>query len=459
MTFFAICAGLGLLAACASVPEVDASVGRPSDVASRPTIIGSHGPLTAKQSKALLDRLSAGPRDAGILKRHLAIEEAIAETPLIAGNRTRILRDGPETFHAMFDAIRGAKDHINLEYYILEDVESDGQYLGDLLVAKRRANVAVNVIYDSYGSGDTPQVFFDRLKQAGVNFVDFNPINPLDADESYALNNRDHRKILVVDGALAIVGGINLSTAYQSHSLGKSGAPEDRPTDPWRDTDLLIEGPAVAQLQALFLDQWAKKKGAPLTTPMFFPTVPPKGAEVVRIIGSTPDNATPQYYVTLLSALRSAEKSISVTAAYFVPTHQEMEALLEAARRGINVRLLLPDRSDSERAIDVAHSHYSDLLEAGVKIYETHGVVLHSKTVIIDGVWSAVGSSNFDHRSVLFNDEIDAVVVGSETAQALEQMFDDDVANANQIDSAAWAQRPLQQKMQELMSRAVESLL
>ncbi len=353
----------------------------------------------------------------------------------------------------MFGAIQGAKDHINLEYFILEDVEIDGLHLGDLLVAERAAGVAVNVIYDSYGSSSTPSSFFDRLRQAGVNVVEYNPLNPFDAKNSYSLNDRDHRKILLVDGATAIVGGVNLSAAYQSNPVSGGKSAEQ-----WRDVDLQIEGPVIAQVETLFLDHWASQQGPPLTS-KFFPKVASKGPEVVRIIGSTPDSTIPRYYVTVLSAIRNAEKSISVTAAYFVPTHQEMEDLIGAARRGVRVRLLVADQSDSASAINVAHSRYSDLLEVGVKIYETHGVVLHSKTVVVDDVWSLVGSSNFDQRSILFNDEIDAVVLGSETAQALEKMFDDYLAGAHRIDGAEWARRPFPQRMREYMSRAWESLL
>jgi cardiolipin synthase len=455
----AICASVGVLTACTSVPEFDQGGDQPSGAGSRPQIIGAYGPLTARQSKALLERMSTEPGDAGVLKRHLAIEQAVAEDPLIAGNHTRILRDGPEAFHAIFAAIQDAKDHVNLEYFILEDVESDGLHLGDLLVAKRQAGVAVNLIYDSYGSSSTPASFFDRLKQAGVTVVEYNPINPLDAKVSYSLNDRDHRKILVVDGATAIIGGVNLSTTYQSNPLGKSGAPKGESTEHWRDTDLQLDGPVVAQLQTLFLDHWTKQDGPPLAVAKYFPAVPAKGTEVVRILGSTPDRAIPRYYVTVLSAIRNAEKSISVSAAYFVPTHQEMEDLTDAARRGIDVTLLLPDQSDSARAIAVAHSHYSDLLAAGVKIYETHDLVLHSKSVVVDGVWSVIGSSNFDQRSVLFNDEVDAVVLGSETAQAMETMFGGDVAGARQIDIATWDERPLSQRMREFFSRIWQTLL
>lgn len=441
----AVCIGLGSLTGCASVPYISQT--RAST--SRQQIMGARGPLSAQQSKALLSRISTEPGDAGILRRHLAIEQAVAESPLIAGNRTRLLRDGPASFRAMFSAIEGASNNINLEYYIFEDVESDGKHLGDLLIAKHEAGVAVNVIYDSYGSGSTPAAFFDRLKKAGVNLVAFNPVNPLDAKVNYSLNDRDHRKILIADGTIGIVGGVNLSSTYQSNPIGKSGPPKGEPLEHWRDTDLEIEGPAVAQLQTLFLDHWHQQKGPPIETSDLFPKISPKGTAVVRIIGSTPDQPIPPYYATLLSAIRNAEKTVRISAAYFVPTEQEMEDLTNAARRGVDVRLLLPDKSDSDSSIAVAHSHYSDLLEAGVKIYETHGVVLHSKTLVIDGVWSAVGSSNFDHRSVIFNDEVDVVVLGTETATELEAMFEDDQRNATAIELEAWKNRPLPQRLKE----------
>ena len=447
------------LAACASVPDFDQDVDPLQANASPSPIIGARGPLSERQSKAVLEKISTEPGDAGVLKRHLAIEEAVAESPLVAGNHTRLLRDGPQSFQAIFAAIAGARKQVNLEYFTLEDVESDGVHLGDLLAARRQAGVEVNVIYDSFGSSNTPQAFFDRLKQAGVTIVEFNPINPLDAKNSYSLNGRDHRKILVADGATAIVGGVNLSTAYQSSPMGASTVVDGKPIEYWRDTDLEIKGPVVAQVQALFVAHWNQQKGPPISAANFYPTVPSMGDGVVRIIGSTPEHAIPRYYVTLLSSIRNAERRVYLSAAYFVPTHQEMEDLIHAARRGVDVRLLLPDQSDSSLAITVAHSRYSDLLEAGVKIYETHNIVLHSKTVVIDGVWSVIGSSNFDQRSVLFNDEIDAVVLGSETAQQLEAMFEQDQAAARQVDLTTLENRPTADKVKGLFSRIWQSLL
>jgi len=403
-------------------------------------------------------RIDTKPGDLGMLQRHLAIEQAVAESPLQAGNRTHLLRDGTATFQAMFAAIQGAKQQINLEYFIVEDIVSDGVHLGDLLVAKQEAGVAVNLIYDSYGSKGTPASFFAPLVQAGVKIVEFNPINPLDSRNGYALNARDHRKMLVVDGTLAIIGGVNLSSTYESNpsSIGPSpGAPALH----WRDTDLQISGPAVAALQSLFLDHWRAQQGPAMDKVILSPVLHPMGDSVVHIIGSTPDHQVPRYYVTLLSSIRSAEKRVYLSAAYFVPTHQEMEDLVHAARRGVDVRLLLGDQSDSELALTVARSRYSDLLAGGVKIYETHGVMLHSKTIVIDGVWSVVGSSNFDHRSVLYNDEIDAVVLGSETAQELEAMFADDLRGASQIDPATWDKRPVLEQLDGVFWRLWQSML
>ena len=457
----AVCASLSLLAACASVPDVDHLVDGAASSTAKPVIMGSRGPLTQAQSKALLARMVSEPGEAGMLQRHLAIEQAVAENPLIAGNRTRLLRDGEESFRAVFAAIQGAKTYVNLEYYILEDVESDGVMLSDLLIAKRQAGVAVNIIYDSFGSSSTPVEFFDRLKQAGVNVVEFNPINPFDAKVDYSLNRRGHRKILTVDDTIGIVGGVNLSTTYQSIKLGKSGSggDESTPEQPWRDTVLQIEGPAVAQLQGLFFDHWDQQQGPPLARAESTPAIPARGTEVIRIIGSTPDHAVPRFYVTLLSAIRNAEKSITMTAAYFVPTDREKVDLMDAARRGVDVRLLLGAHSDSQWTVAAAHSHYSDLLKAGVKIYELQGSLLHSKTVTVDGVWSIIGSSNIDHRSIMFNDEVDAVVLGSETAQAMERMFNDDLADARRIDPATWSDRPILQKVKEVLSRLWQELL
>lgn len=451
------------VASCASVPDMDDLIEPAAAQGDAARVVGPHGPLTAAQSKAILERLQREAGNTDILQRHLAIESAIADGPLIAGNKVTVLRDGPATFAAMFKAIRGAEHYVDLEYYIFEDVEEGdgGQRLGDLLVEKLQQGVQVNIIYDGFGSISTPAAFFERLEQAGANVLKFNPINPAEARTTYSINDRDHRKILVADGRTGIVGGINLSGVYRSSlssPSASSGREKNRP-EIWHDTDLQIDGPAVAELQKLFLATWEKQSGKPLDGRREQPPVPAQGADVVRIVGSTPDHVIPQYYAALLSAIRNAETRIWLTTAYFVPTHQEVEDLADAARRGVEVKLLLPGESDSKLALAVGRSRYEDLLEAGVQIYETQGAIQHSKAAVIDGVWSVVGSSNFDHRSVLFNDEVDAIVLGRDSAAQLEAMFRDSIAAAKQIDPQAWAQRPLTDRIEEVFSRVWQSLL
>ncbi len=481
------------LAGCA-VPDADKSIAATASPVSnaKPRIQGAQGPLSVAESRALIAKIGDGAGTSDILQRHLAIDEAVAGSPLTADNAVRVLRDGPETFHTIAEAIRGARHELNLEYYTIEDVDlEDGAggmtKLSDLLIAKRKEGVAVNLIYDSYGSSDTGADFFARLKDASVHLLAYHPIDPINPANVLTINDRDHRKILVADGAIAVVGGVNLSKSYESKSPGskaKDGehketsdavpaaetgaaagggnAAEAAPALPeeWRDTAARIEGPAVAEIQKLFLDHWKAEGGAALDESESFPKLGVKGNQVVRIIGSAPKEEIPRYYVTLITTMRNAEAKIWISAAYFVPTPEQEEELIAAARRGVDVRLLLADNSDSPESIAAAHSHYSELLDAGVRIYETRNVVLHAKTVVIDGVWSAIGSSNFDHRSVLYNDEVDAIILGAETADELEKIYQDGMSIATEIDRKAWeANRPLIEKIRGGVSRLWEGLL
>jgi cardiolipin synthase A/B len=456
---------------CAAVPDADQDIAEAASTSStRPLILGADGMLSVSQTNRLLGNLTSDLKRDAVLERHMAVEQAVAGTPLTAGNATKLLRDGDGTFAAIFDAIAAAKHHINLEYYTLEDVRYNGERLSDLLIAKRRAGVAINVIYDSYGSSATPSKFFERLEAAGMNFVDFHPVNPLEAVAGgYSPNDRNHRKIMIVDGKVAIVGGVNLATYYQSKtpgdgSEGGSRAGDDQPArddrpEVWRDLSIRIEGPAVAQLQGLFLGHWKSEGGQDLDQAGFYPKLATEGGEVVRIIGSSPQQDFSRYYVTLISAIRSAEERVWLTTAYFVPTFEEKHELMEAAERGVDVRLMLPAVSDASQAVAVAHSHYADLLEAGVRIFEIEHVILHSKAVTIDGVWSAVGSSNFDHRSVLFNDEVEAIVLGRKTAKGLERIFEEDQAAAREIRLEQWKQRPLSDRLTDFFQRTWQYLL
>jgi cardiolipin synthase len=447
--------GCLFLAACADVPVFDETLARthsPAEI----EIMGARGPLSKKQSKAVLTRLAAQAADVGALERHLALEQAVAESPLFAGNDVTILRDGAQTFPAMFAAIHGAKHYLYLEYYIFEDVSCNGEQLGRLLMEKAQEGVRIHLIYDGIGSISTPEDFFTRLQTAGIQLVQFNPPNPLHAGGHFSLNDRDHRKMLIADGNVVIVGGVNLSSTYQS---GPGSSLTAAPQDVWHDTDLEISGPVVIELEKLFREHWREQGGAELAQEADSTAPAADGSEVVRIIGSTPRHLKSRYYVTVLSAIRNAEKNIWITAAYFAPTHREKEDLIHAARRGVDVQLLLPSHSDSSPALHVQHSHYEALLRSGVKIYERNDGILHSKTMVVDGVWSITGSSNFDFRSILFNDEVDAVVLGKDTGEQLATLFLDDLRNAEAIDLQTWRKRSTLTKLREQFWRLWEKLL
>ena len=444
-------AGALLVAAgCATLP--DARLYMEGRNAAPVQVSGARGPLSPEKSAAIIADLKRQSGDVDILQKHVALEQAIVGTPLVAGNRAVLLEDGPATYRAMLAAISAAKDHINLETYIIEDDEM-GRQFADLLLARQAAGVQVHLIYDSVGCIRTPREFFERLKEGGVQVLEFNPVNPLTAKKGWQVNNRDHRKLLLVDGRTAFIGGINISNVYSSGSSPTRSTPSSPKSGGWRDTQIQIDGPVVAEFQKLFLATWEKQHGPPLAKKNYFPALSPRGNELVRSIGSSYDDPHSLIYLTLISAITNAEKSVHLTNAYFVPDPQILQALLDAARRGVDVTLILPALSDSNLVFHAGRSYYTELLAAGVKIYERGGGVLHSKTVVIDGVWSCIGSTNLDWRSFLHNDEVNAVILGPEFARQMQAMFEHDLAASTAITAEAWARRPLRFKLKELMSR------
>ena len=430
------------------VPDLDGPSGAPVQVE------GARGPLSAVQSKAILSRLEGGSKETDIFDRHLAVEEAIVGSPLTTGNRVLLLQDGPATYRAMYAAILGAQDHINMETYILEDDEV-GQRFAQALIDKQQQGVQVNVIRDSVGTFGTPAEFFQKLADSGINVLEFNPVNPLLARKEWELNQRDHRKLLIVDGRTAFLGGINISSVYSGGSFGKgSRAARSEDDLKWRDTDLQIQGPVVAEFQKLFIAAWEGQKGEPLAPRNYYPPPAIVGKEVVRAIGSSPDEPYSLIYATLLSAIGSAETSVHLTNAYFAPDPQLLAALEAAAKRGVDVTLILPSKTDSWLIFNLGRGYYDQLLKGGVKIYERQGVILHSKTALIDGVWATVGSTNLDWRSFLHNWELNAVVLGPEFGRQVQVMFDKDLAASDQITLERWRQRPLDQRIKESFARA-----
>ena len=455
-----LAAGCCVLAAgCVHLPDAGLHMGARNP---RVEIESARGQLTAQRVKAILAGLKRNAGELDILQQHVALEQAIVGTPLSAGNRVLLLQDGAATYRAMFAAIEAATDHVNLESYIIEDDEI-GRQLSELLLQKRAQGLPVNLVYDSIGSIKTPKAFFDRLRAGGVQVLEFNPVNPLSVRKEWLVNNRDHRKLLVVDGRTAFVGGINFSRVHSGGSFARrraldpkaaAGAAADRPS--WRDTHLRIEGPVVDEFQKLFMQTWGKQHGAPLAPANYFPTLAARGGEMVRAIGSTPDDPHSLIYLTLISAISRSERHVYLTNAYFVPDPQLLDALTDAARRGVDVRLVLPARSDSGLVFHAGRSHYSALLRAGVKIHERRGGILHAKTATIDGVWSCVGSTNLDWRSFLHNDEIDAAILGREFAAQMQAAFSADLESSEAIDLERWEARPLDLRLKEWAARLWE---
>lgn len=444
------------LAACATLPDVEPALAA-SSPANSPTIVTSRGQLSQKQAQAIIKRLD-GQAPGDMLARHIAVEEEISGKPLVAGNKTILHVDGPSTYAAMFEAMRNARDHINFETYIFE-ADEVGNKFAELLLQKQAQGVQVNLIYDSIGSLGTPKEFFQRMRDAGINVLEFNPVNPLKVKREYQLNRRDHRKILIVDGTTAFTGGINVSDVYSKSSSrwrGSSAVGTDRAKEAWRDTQIQIEGPAAAEFQRLFLGTWERQKGPALAQRNYFPAVAPRGDQIVRVIGSTPEEPDYEIYLTFLSAIAHADHSAYLTFAYFVPDKQLVEALKSAAKRGIDVKLILPGFTDSGPVFYAARSHYSDLLNAGVQIYERRDALLHAKTAVIDGVWSTVGSANLDLRSFLHNDEVNAIVLGRDFAMNMTVMFNKDLAAASRIEPQAWEKRPMVERFKEWSSRLLQ---
>jgi cardiolipin synthase A/B len=435
-----------LVGGCSTLPNVS-EIMDDSTATQRPTQIDSaKGLLSPQQSKAIMEKLKQSVEPTDVLGRHIAVVESVTESPLTKGNKVTLLADGENAYVAMFKIMQNAKDHINLESYIIEDDEA-GRKFADLLLQRQANGVQVNLIYDSVGSINTPAAFFRRLREGGIQVVEFNTINPLKTVGKWGLTKRDHRKILIVDGKVAIMGGINISEVYSS-GLFRRKQNEKAPIH-WRDTDIQIEGPAVAEFQKLFLDTWQKQKGPKLSERNYFPDLKEPGKALVRVVGSTPGVTNRIPFIVYVSALSFAEHSIHITNSYFIPDVQIMKALTDAAERGVDVKIILPGTTDSQLALYAQRSSYSGLLKSGVKLYEHSTSLLHAKTAVIDEVWSTVGSTNMDKMSMLTNNEVNAVILNREFAVEMENMFVRDLADSRQIQWEEWKQRPLALRIKE----------
>ena len=382
--------------------------------------------------------------------------ERFARVPFLAGNRTRLLVNGPASFAALADAIRSARQRIDMESYEFDD-QAGGEF-GDMLLAARQRGVEVNLIYDAWGAHGTSAALFDRLRQGGVRVLEFNPMRP-NSRVPINLNDRDHRKLGGGAGGGAIPGGFNSRGVYENRpgqpTPDLTLAPGD---EAWRDTDVRLEGPVVAQFERYFMQAWRQQKGPALAEPPPAPG-PLPGGSAAQAIDGAPDNGQPLIYRTLLAAMALSRTSVHLTTGFFVPTPAMLHALEAAAQRGVDVQLVVPGRSTSDSAVAAGRADYGELLEAGVKLHEFQGRILHAKTAVIDGAWSAVGSSNLDWRSTVWNNEIDAIILDPAFGAQMEGVFRQDVAASKTIDLRAWRGRGLGEHVREWRAAVVRDLL
>jgi cardiolipin synthase len=414
-------------------------------------LVGPEGAVGRAASLRTTRQLAA-TGDTALLDYHLAAMRDLGTPPLLTGNGVELLQDGPRTYKAMFAAIAKARSFIFVESFIFEEAVEGDRKLSVLLQQAAARGVRIHVIYDAVGSLTTDKEFLAGLQQAEVALCAFNPLNPLD-DRFAGLNQRDHRKIVVVDGEDSFAGGVNFSHAYRiaSNQKRRGGFSKQKALDEgWRDTHIGLRGTAAKELERLFRDTWSRAQCSG-ELPQWSEQAVRGGNTLVQIVPSTPQDEVNVIYATMLSVITYAQRSIDITMAYFVPDDVFENALKDAARRGVKVRLILPAYSDFSGVFYAGRAHYDELLESGVEIFELETAFLHSKSIVVDGVWSSIGSTNFDWRSFVHNDEISVCVIDEGFARQMNAAFDVDLADSRVITLESWKKRGFTERFKELM--------
>ncbi|HEV8332359.1 MAG TPA: cardiolipin synthase [Steroidobacteraceae bacterium] len=430
---------MGLCASCATQnPRVNPS-------AQTPPIVARQRVLPEQATDPLLRAALAEYKNDGAVRELVDAVRRYSSEPLTTGNQVKVLVDGPETYAAIEASMRAARRSIDLETFIYGD-DDIGRRFAALLAEKKREGIEVRVLYDSLGSMDTPRSFFDELRSQGIDVREFRPMNPVKNPLIWNIHNRDHRKIVVVDGKTGFTGGINIDSTYLSASTSRPG-PKRGLKDGWRDTHVRIDGPAVAQLQQLFLESWKVAGGA--VGPETNAAIQPAGNTLVTIVGNSSESDDRSLYGTYLAAFNCASRRLWITHAYFAPNEDLLTAMTEAAQRGVDVRLIVPSFTDSSIVLNATQATYTRLLESGVKIYELKDALLHAKSVVIDGTVSIVGSANLDMRSFLHNEEVNAIVIDRDVGQRMEQVFEKDQKAARPVALERWQQRSTWQRFKE----------
>ncbi len=366
---------------------------------------------------------------------------AYTGTTVVGGNRIEILLNGAEIFPAKLALIRAARRTINYAQYVFED----GQPAEDVsaaLAERCRAGIKVNVLLDAVGTLAMPAALREKMSSAGCRVESYRPLSPFTIDR---VNYRNHRRILVVDGLVGVTGGSGTSGKWSG---------DGRQEGHWRDTDVLVEGPVIEQLQGAFAENWLEATGVAIGGPEYFPRrrLDSKGLIDAQIVRSSPAGGSTSMYTMFLLALASARHSIHITNPYFVPDEKMISTLVAAANRGVEVVLLIPGAIDHNLVRQASRSEFGRLLKSGVRIYEYRPALLHAKTMVVDGIWATVGSTNLDHRSFSLNEELNLAIYDTDTAQRLERVFDEDLGNSRRVMYEDWKNRSIASRFLELLA-------
>ena len=365
----------------------------------------------------------------------------------VAGNRVTSLLNGDEVFPAMLDAIRSARRTITFESYIYWS-SSVGRQFTAALVERARAGVRIHVLIDWAGSQKVDRDDVRRLREAGVEVVFYRPLRWYQLDR---LNHRTHRKLLIVDGRIGFTGGVGVADQWLGHA-------QDR--EHWRDSHFRVVGPVVAQLQAAFMDDWFETKGEVLDGPGYFPDLSPEGTALGQAFWSSPHNGNGNLRLMFLLAIASASRRIMIANSYFVPDRMTVDMLVQARRRGVDVEIVVPGPIlDAQVVRRASRAMWGPLLEAGVRIYEYQPTMYHTKVMVVDDVWTSVGSTNFDDRSFRLNQEANLNVYDHAFGEGQAAAFARDRAQSRQITLEAWRHRSLWQRVQERVASLMRKQL
>lgn len=355
------------------------------------------------------------------------------------GNRAKLLRDGAEAYPRMLEAIRRAERLVLLEMYTFAE-DPTGRRFAAALSERAQAGVDVRVLYDAIGSRDATREFFGRMRAQGIHVVEFHPLHRFWLGLQH--RRRNHRKLLVVDGVVAFVGGLNLARAYAPETDGGLG---------WRDTQVELKGPVVADLAGMFFELWARERKRD-PRPDVRATEPVKPGIPARVLSSHAFLRRWEIGQNYKHALYNARERIWIANPYFLPSSKFRRALRKAVRRGVDVRILVPARSDVAPALLASQRMFAKYLKWGIRIFEWPGPMMHAKTAVIDGRWSTIGSYNIDHLSLFHNYELTSILVGGAFGGKMETMFEQDFARCHELHLDEWKKRPVVRKVLEEVS-------